>query len=591
MPLRAMMLLFVAACATAGAQQQRFTTQVMIVPAFHSSERGWGGKAADIVRSRVGRGFPRSELKVISGGDVDDWLRRSDFEQDAELSEGELKELAKKFRADERITGTVARAGNQVRIDALLTPVRDLRLSQPVSATGTNLDAAGDAVTKEIIAARRQLIPLRQCENSLRAGNAQEAVSFATAGIAAYARAVPARLCLLNALSHLDVPPDSIVNVAQAVLAVAPTSSIALGDLAMALDAQGKKSLAAPVWVRLLATDSSSEDLLERVVNALSAEGNAAMAAPIIDRGTTEHEDNLILLKLRWMVHSAAKDWKGAVDAGAKLLTRDMGAQAEPEFYAKLATAYQEDSEPARALATAATGVAKFPKDAGLYVVYFQLLRAENDVALTRGLAAFPENPELHALAAQSLKKAGNAKAALAETKRALAANPKLVHGDLQVAQLEFEIGEMDSAYAAIELAPKHGEDVKQAGGLALRFGHTLFEAARTATSQQRDDFQRAIRFLNLALTLSPSPESKFLIGASSFSIGQLAATEASATKSCDLSKLADSALTDAEINLVAGGSASPEAAKQLLDYLPKLRPSIADELKAFCSNKSGGSR
>src|SRR5262245_41726299 len=91
LPLRVMMLLIVAAVATAGAQQ-RFTTQVMLVPAFHSSEKGWGGKAADIVRSRVGGGFPRSELKVVSDGDVDDWLRRSGFEQNAELTDGELKE-------------------------------------------------------------------------------------------------------------------------------------------------------------------------------------------------------------------------------------------------------------------------------------------------------------------------------------------------------------------------------------------------------------------------------------------------------------------------------------------------------------------
>jgi tetratricopeptide (TPR) repeat protein len=584
MPLRAMLLLIVAAFATAGAQQ-RFTTQVMIVPAFHSSERGWGGKAADIVRSRVGAGSSRADLKVISGGDVDDWLRRSGFEQNAELSEGELKELAKKFRADERITGSVLRVGNQVQVDALLTPVRDLRLSQPVSATGANVDIAADAVTKEIIAARRQLIPLRQCENALRAGNAKDAVGFATTGIAAYARAIPARLCLLNALSHLDVPPDSIVAVAQAVLAIAPTSSIALGDLAMALDAQGKKSQAAPVWVRLLATDSSSEELIERVVNALSAEGNAAVAQPIIDRGTKEHDDNLILLKLRWMVHSATKDWKGAVEAGEKLLARDLAAQAEPEFYAKLATAYQEDSQPSRALAIAATGVSKF-KDPGLFLVYVQLLRAENDAALGRGLAAFPDNPELHAFAAQNLKKAGNAKEALAETKRALAANPKLVHGDLQVAQLEFDLGELDSAYAAIEIAPKHGEDNKQAGGLALKFGNELYKAA--ATSQKRDDFQRAIRFLNLAVSLSPSAESKFLIGASSLSISLSAANEAPTSKSCDLSKLADSALTDAEINLVSGGSASPNDAKQLLDNLAKLRPFVADQLKAFCGNRSG---
>ena len=36
-----------------------------------------------------------------------------------------------------------------------------------------------------------------------------------------------------------------------------------------------KGSAAAPIWVRLLATDSTNEDLAEKVVNALSREGNA----------------------------------------------------------------------------------------------------------------------------------------------------------------------------------------------------------------------------------------------------------------------------------------------------------------------------
>src|SRR5580765_3301501 len=93
----------------ARAQQQRFTTQVMIVPAFAAPDRGpdraAGGKAADIIRGRVSGAFPRQELRVVSGGDMDDWLVKSSFEENTVLTEGELKELARKFRADERITG------------------------------------------------------------------------------------------------------------------------------------------------------------------------------------------------------------------------------------------------------------------------------------------------------------------------------------------------------------------------------------------------------------------------------------------------------------------------------------------------------
>ncbi|MGH7619939.1 MAG: hypothetical protein ACREPM_22220, partial [Gemmatimonadaceae bacterium] len=164
----------------------------------------------------------------------------------------------------------------------------------------------------------------------------------------------------------------------------------------------------------------------------------------------------------------------------------------------------------------------------------------------------------------------------------ALAADPTLPHGYLQWAQLEFDVGQLDSAYAAIEEAPKHGEARAMVAQFALARGNALYKSA--TASQKREDFQRAMQFLTLATSLSPSAESKFLLGASALSISQSAATEAPSTKSCDLSKLADSSLTAAEINLVSGGSAAPDAAKQFLDYVAKLRPYVADQLKAFCN-------
>ena len=581
---RSTIVLSLVACAAAGAQQ-RFTTQVLVVPAFRGKDRGMAGKASDIVRKRVAGAFPHGELRVISGGDVDDWLRRSGFEENAVLNEGELRELARKFRADERLTGTVTRESGRVKIEAALSLVRDLRLAQPLAGAGATVSDAAEAIARDAIAARRQLIPLRQCENALRDGQAALAADAAAAGIAAFARAVPARICLLNALARLNAPADSIVAVARTALDAAPANPLALEYLAQAFDAEQKPAAAAPVWVRLLATDSSNEDLIDRVVNALSREGNTSMAAPIIDRGTGEHPDNLQLLKLRWLVHLAINDWKGAIEAGEKLLASDLSAQTDPDFYARLAKAYRADSEPMRALSVAGAGVAKFPKDAPLYVVYLQLLRAESEAALPRGLAAFPDNPELHVLAAQTAKASGNETTALAETRRALAANPRLPHGYLQLAQLEIDVGEMDSAYAAVEAAPKFGEDPTTTGQFALARGNTLYKAA--TASQKREDFQRAKKFFTLANRLAPSPQSRFLLGASALSVSQSAATEAPANKNCDLSKLAESSLTEAEINLVSGGSAAPDAAKQYLDYVAKLRPYVADQVKSFCLNGS----
>jgi hypothetical protein len=53
--------------------------------------------------------------------------------------------------------------------------------------------------------------------------------------------------------------------------------------------------------------------------------------------------------------------------------------------------------------------------------------------------------------------------------------------------------------------------------------------------------------------------------------------------ESCELSKLAGSSLIEAEINLVGGGSVAPDAAKQYLDYVAKLRPYVADQVKSYC--------
>lgn len=574
-------LLSLLAASLAAQAPQRFTTQVMIVPAFRGADRGLAAKASDIVRSRVAGAFPRSELRVVSGGDLDDWLRLSGFDEAAVLSEGELREVAKKFRADERITGVATRNAGRVHIDAALTLIRDLRLSQPLSSDGASVNEAADAVAREAIAARRQLAPLRQCENFAREGKPAEAAAAATAGVAAYAQAVPTRVCLLNALGRLEVPVDSIVNVAQATLALSSTNPVALERLAQALDTKGQAAAAAPLWTRLLATDSTNEDLIERVVNALSREGNAALAVPLIDRGSETHPDNLALLKLRWLVHLAANDWKGAVEVGERLLARDLASQSDPDVYARLAAAYRADSQPVRALGIAAVGASKFASNAPLQIIYLQLLKGESDAALPRVLAAFPDNAEVHALAAQTMKTSGNAAGALTETKRALAVNPRLPHGYLQLAQLEIDVGQGDSALAALELASKFGEDKATVAQFALARGNALYKAA--TTTQKREDFQRAMRFLTLATQLAPSAEAKFLLGASALSVSQSAATEAPQAKSCDLSKLADASLTEAEINLASGGSVAPDVAKTYLDYVAKLRPYVADQLKTYC--------
>ena len=177
---------------------------------------------------------------------------------------------------------------------------------------------------------------------------------------------------------------------------------------------------------------------------------------------------------------------------------------------------------------------------------------------------------------------AGQVGGALNETRRALAADSSLPHALLQIAELQVELGQPDSAIASLELAVTRGEPSAIVAQFALAKGDGLFKSANG--TKRRADFEQARRFLALSKRLAPTPEAAFLLGASALSVGQAAANEAPGSKSCDLSKLADASLAEAEENLTAGGSVAPDAARQFLEFLNQLRPFVADQVKAYCT-------
>ena len=567
--------------------QDRFVTQVLLVPTFHGVDRGDAHKAGDIVRNRLGDAFHNKGVRVISAGEVENWLLKSGYDEDMVLLPVERQEIAHHFRADEEVFGTVAHDSGVYRIDVRIVLPRDPRMVQPLTVTGPRLDDAAEAMAREAIAARGQMIPLRECENDVRAHRYDAAIADAARGIAAYPSATLARICLLSAINQLSGEhTDSIVDVSRAVLRISPADPLALEYLATALDTKGDNAGAGDAWVRLLATDSLNENLIRRVVDALSREGNAAQAEPIIVRGSTAFPDDLELLKLRWLVHLATRNWKSAIEIGEQLRTRDDASQADPDFYRRLASAYRSDSEPVRALAIAAAGVSKFQEDAPLYSLYVQLLRDENEMAVARGLMQFPGNADLHVLAAQTLKAQGAMPQAAAEMRRALAANPRISQGWIQLADYEMALNRPDSAFAALDAALRNGESPSMVAQFALARGNALYAAANG--TKQRADFERAHRFLALAERLAPSPQAAFLLGASALSVSQLAATEAPDTKSCALVQLADSSLIEAQANLTTGRSVAPDAAQQFLDYAATLRPVLNNQLKALCPGTGG---
>lgn len=116
---------------------------------------------------------------------------------------------------------------------------------------------------------------------------------------------------------------------------------------------------------------------------------------------------------------------------------------------------------------------------------------------------------------------------------------------------------------------------------IALQHGSNAYRVAQG--SKRRQDYQRAISFLEISDELDPTEDAKFLLGASAFSIAQSATVEANERKSCELAQLARDNFVIAQTNLQAGVRKYPKETQLLLTAIPQFFPAVSSELQRFC--------
>jgi predicted Zn-dependent protease len=238
------------------------------------------------------------------------------------------------------------------------------------------------------------------------------------------------------------------------------------------------------------------------------------------------------------------------------------------------------------AVAIAARGVARFPKEAGLYALYTQFVREEADTVLQRGLAQFPNSAELLALNAKELRSQGKVAESLESMKSAIAADSTLVgEGQLMIAQAQIDLGRPDSALVALRAAVARGEDSTRVAQFAFARGNALYRAANGTKASA--DYALALRFLAFADSVRSSPQTRFLVGAAALGVAQRALTEATLDKvranSCSLARLGAEMIPLARTEIEAGQEVMPDAARQSLDYLTQIEPYAGKQLTAYC--------
>ncbi|MEO7454789.1 MAG: hypothetical protein ABIY52_00910 [Gemmatimonadaceae bacterium] len=572
---------------TPASAQQEFVRQRLLVHNFDAGRGSLGRRVGDAVEGAINHG-PKRDLVVVSRWEMLQELQKAGFNTDSVLLGSEIRDITRRHRADEYVVGRVLQGtGRAFRLEGALMLTRDSGLKQPIITAELNdVGAAADAFGAEVLRAREQLVHVRHCENAMRANTPRVAAVAALEGIKAYPRATVARACLLRAYGALGLPSDSVVQVASALVSFDSTSWIGWEALANANDDLGRRDAAGAAWANVARLQGFDADVVARAVTALMRDGNAVVAKPIIAKAATDHPDNEHLAGLYWRVLLATEDWLEATKVGEALRKLSPTYETQPEYFARMAGAYRNAKQPFNAISRAAEGVALHPEDPELYLLYTQLILAENDTALARGIERFPKSGKLLALDAQLRRKRGDTKGALDATRRAVAQDTSLARGYLQLAQAYIDVDQGDSALAVLQAGVKTAADSAVVAQFALSRGNAMYRAANG--TKKRADFEAALRFLELSQHLAHTPNAGFLVGSASFGVAQLAATELPTAKSCTLATLAQDKLVVAEMELAVNGQVAPDAAKQFLDYAGQLRPYVQQQVKALCPGPAG---
>jgi tetratricopeptide (TPR) repeat protein len=574
-------------------ETQEFTRQGLLVVNFRpgaGSDLRLGKRAADAVRSRMGRLVNKREVEVIDGGEIGWRLQLAGFNPDSIIDVSMIHAIGKYFRADEYLIATVTTGPTSTTIQGELVLMRDERLRQPIApVTGPRLDSAAALFARGLSAARSQLVSQRRCENALRDGSGSRALASAREAVAAYKTSTIARVCLLWALRQMTGSSAEVLAVANEVLAVDSVNVHALESAAIALDSLRRRDEAATHWLRLAATDTANVDLALRISYALFDGGNSKRAEPFVVALAAKHPQDLRFTQQKWRIAYENKSWAHALDAAEVLLARDEVAVRDSAFYYRLGFAYKAADRPFKAIETLARGVATFPKDARLYSLYSQYIKAESDTVVPRGLALFPTSADLLALSAKELRSRGKIEESLDATKRAVSIDTAMAQGQLMGAQLESELGRPDSALAALHRALTRGEDSALVAAFALSKGNTLYKSASGSLSST--DFAASLRMLAFADTVRSSPQSRFLTGAAALGVAQTTLTDASKLQdksaSCRLTRAGADLLPFARTGLQGGDESLADAAKQSLAYLDQLDTYAQQQLKALCGGTS----
>jgi tetratricopeptide (TPR) repeat protein len=530
-------------------------TKRVLVTAFRGDVEG-GVRTADETRGRISSEFNIRTLMPTSKKDIETTLIQSGYRPDSALSPNDIRELARLVRADEIIDGTVTKTPTGYRINARFFLPRDVFLTQPlISADNANLGDVAKQIVSEYDQARKQLQANQECENNIRDKKIDAAIASARKGIAAYPKATIARLCLASAFQSWKTTADStkpwadsVLKVVTEVIALDSRSKIAYTLAYDAYKTKNDEDNSLKSLIGMMNSDPTNTTLREQVIAELVSSGKAEIAIPFVKQLVADNQGDPQYARTYWLVLRAAKHYKEAEQAALDYVKLDTAA-ADSGFFQRRAIDAALDSNFVKAAEIAATGAARFPKNATLLVI-----KAQNE------------------------RKAGQLQAAKASIDQALALDPKVTGGTQQAIQINNDLGLADDA---VKIAKADTANKDRNAALLLSYGQQAYKAG--VASKKPEDFKKAVVLLKGSDDISPSDNAAFLAAVSGFSLAQHYGTVLQASKTCADAKEGQDAALIVTTYMPRGGKVSPDAAKQILTAMPQYSTFFDASAKKYC--------
>lgn len=525
-------------------------------------EKGIGYMASDEMRRKVDAAFGTKQVYVVPVERINPQLQASQFSTTEGLEAHDAKQLAVMLRAEEFVMGTAERTPTGYKVTADMVLSRDLSARQPLGVG--EAPKLGDAVSilvREMKEARKQSDGEKKCTNAARDGKFAEAKGFAEAAIVAYPKATLARMCLLAVLSRSKAPQGEIAKVARELATLDPRSNVALAYLADTYRAKKESDSLVVVLTNMLRNEPKNAELQVQVVREIADSKNPAIARPIIDSAVVLNPGDPELLKLRWQILRAIKDYKAMLEQGEELVRLDTSF-ADTTYFMRTADAYSADSAWQKAAETAAKGYAKFPSNA--FLAGYEI---------------------------QMLQKAGQPQQALDKLDKALAGKVAVANAGTQRLLLLNELNKpAEEIVAAARSLIAAGDTSANVGQVIVVQGNKQFSAGQklmaTDAVKAQETLVSALTILTYADTAAKKdqkPLISFLKGATNVMLAQVKAQAAQPTKSCQLTKEAQGHVTEAMINLPQGGASAAKATMdQLMGAAMQLDTNLGQMAKAY---------